>query len=86
MERLSSRGRRNVDVIMPRFPVAILEAKEDSDLVDLGAAENWVARDAMVELSREAINTKLEPKVSDYERFKQILLCSFFSSYASCIA
>lgn len=62
---LSLRGADNVAAILPRISLAVEErAKKDNTTIDLGTAENWLIRDELINLCREAIPEGLVAKVS----------------------
>ncbi|KIX09590.1 uncharacterized protein Z518_00670 [Rhinocladiella mackenziei CBS 650.93] len=66
---LSKRGWSNVDSIMPRIRAQVAErqAKQTTN-IDLSTAENWLIRDELVELCKDAIVTNLEARHMSYPR------------------
>lgn len=62
---LSFRGAANVDAVLPRISAAVAErAKKDNPNIDLGTSENWLIRDELINLCREAIQERLLAKVT----------------------
>ncbi|KAK8092443.1 uncharacterized protein PG998_014928 [Apiospora kogelbergensis] len=52
---LSVRGAANVDAILPRISAAVEErAKKENTNIDLGTSENWLIRDELIALSKDA--------------------------------
>lgn len=61
---LSNRGQLNVDRIMPNVPKSMLEPpEEEDDCIDLSLAENWLIRNEVLEIYKEAISEHYQPKV-----------------------
>jgi len=61
---LSQRGEKNVAVIMPKISSAVTErTTQKNTKIDLSTAENWLIRPEVVNLCKEAIDTKFNAKV-----------------------
>ncbi|KAF2122846.1 1-aminocyclopropane-1-carboxylate synthase 7 [Lophiotrema nucula] len=66
---LSSRGRSNVDAIMPKIKGAIEERKaKKSSKIDLSTAENWLIRSELIDACKAAINQALTSQNFSYPR------------------
>lgn len=63
---LSSRGRNNVDNLMPKIAamVAIKTEQRSTPVVDLGTAENWLMRQELVALFKTKLFERLCDDVS----------------------
>lgn len=60
---LSVRGAANVDAILPRISAAVEErAKKENTNIDLGTSENWLIREELITLSKDAVRDGLLPK------------------------
>lgn len=62
---LSSRGAGNVQTTLEKINAAVEErAKKDNDKIDLGTSENWLIRDELIGICKDAVKNKLVAKVS----------------------
>jgi hypothetical protein len=62
---LSIRGVGNVDAILDKISGAIEErAKKDNNNIDLGTSENWLMREEVIQICKNAIQSNLMMKVS----------------------
>lgn len=63
---LSVRGAANVDAILPRISAAVEErAKKENTNIDLGTSENWLIRDELIALSKDAVRDGLISKARE---------------------
>lgn len=61
---LSQRSNAVVQTIMPRISSAVAErTRMDNPKIDLSTAENWLLRDELAEICKDAISEGLEAKV-----------------------
>jgi hypothetical protein len=61
---LSKRGAANVDAILPSISAALLErTKPTAPRIDLSTAENWLMRNEIIEMTKDAIAQELKPHV-----------------------
>lgn len=57
---LSHRGAANFDAILPRISAAVEErSKKENTNIDLGTSENWLLRNELVGLCKEAVQQNL---------------------------
>ncbi|KAE8163403.1 pyridoxal phosphate-dependent transferase [Aspergillus tamarii] len=64
---LSKRGASNVDAIMPGIRTALLERTRPTvPRIDLSTAENWLLRNEIIELTKDAIRDGLRPHHLSY--------------------
>lgn len=62
---LSARGAGNVDAVFHSISAAVEErAKKENTNIDLGTSENWLIRDELISLCKEAVQDGLLAKVS----------------------
>jgi hypothetical protein len=62
---LSKRGSANVDAIMPRIGAAVAErVMQNNQNIDLGTSENWLIRDELITIYKDAVEKKLTETVS----------------------
>ena len=85
---LSKRAWGNVEDIMPRINAAVQERiRVDNPNIDLSTAENWLIRDEVIAIFKEAIAERLSAQDLSYPRafagFPEVLaaFASFFNSY-----
>ncbi|KAL9084060.1 MAG: hypothetical protein Q9165_008261 [Trypethelium subeluteriae] len=85
---LSMRGWSNVGAIMPKIRGAVAErSRLDNPNIDLATAENWLIRDEIINIYKDAIAKDLEPIHFSYPRafagFPEVLdaLSRFFNAY-----
>lgn len=61
---ISSRGRNNVDAIMPKISALIEEKfKSPASTIDLSTAENWLIRTELMAIYKAGVNDQLEARV-----------------------
>lgn len=65
---LSKRGGANVEAVWPRISKAVAERENtktepQNAPIDLGTSENWLIRDELIELFKEAVNDGLSDRV-----------------------
>ncbi|EAW11041.1 aminotransferase gliI [Aspergillus clavatus NRRL 1] len=64
---LSKRGAANVDAILPSISAALLErTKPTAPRIDLSTAENWLMRNEVIEMTKDAIVQGLKPHHLSY--------------------
>ena len=64
-DAMSARGWSNVSAIMPKISAQVAErSRPDNPNIDLATAENWLIRNEIIEICKEAIQIGLHPKVS----------------------
>ena len=85
---LSKRAWANVEDIMPKIAAAVQErVKVDNPSIDLSTAENWLIRDEVVAMCKEAVVERLSAQDLSYPRafagFPEALaaFASFFNTY-----
>ena len=85
---LSARGWANVGEIMPKISAAVKErVLQDNPSIDLASAENWLIRQELLDICKDAISSKLCAQDLSYPRafagFPEVLeaFASFFNSY-----
>lgn len=76
---LSSRMSSIIATVMPKIAITVAERNStDHPRIDLATVENWVVRDELVAIYKEAIARELSPEVNGFSsRF--ILRCTFLS-------
>ena len=65
--RLSQRGVGNVANLIKRMPKTILDAgntADESSIIDLSVAENWLIRNGILEIQRSVVQDSLQAQVS----------------------
>ena len=65
--RLSQRGVANVTSFIKRMPKNIMDAGNTADesvIVDLSVAENWLIRDEILQIQRRVVQNNLHAEVS----------------------
>lgn len=61
---LSTRGAGNVDAVLPKISAAVEErAKKSNKNIDMGTSENWLIRQELIALCKDAIQEGLAEKV-----------------------
>ncbi|KAI1778792.1 1-aminocyclopropane-1-carboxylate synthase [Hypoxylon cercidicola] len=66
---MSKRGWNNVEAIMPKIRGAVAERKITNNAkIDLSTAENWLIRSELIDICKESIVQRLEPKHLSYPR------------------
>lgn len=61
---LSPRGAGNVDAILEKINAAVEErAKQNNTNIDLGTSENWLIRDELMKICKDAIQNCMVAKV-----------------------
>jgi hypothetical protein len=82
---LSPRGAANVEAIWPRISAAATEREKNSKTgsdelknqipcIDLGTSENWVIREELIELYKNAVHNHLSDRVCN-ARFRPLSSC-----------
>jgi hypothetical protein len=82
---LSSRGAANVEAIWPRISAAATEREKNSQTgteelntqtlcIDLGTSENWVIREELIDLYKNAVHNHLSDRVCN-ARFRLLPSC-----------
>jgi hypothetical protein len=82
---LSVRGAANIDSILPKITAQLAERMQtDNPKIDMSTSENWLMREELVKLYKDAIVQKLKPSVrsscgcnfqqTGYSRFAALVL------------
>jgi aspartate/methionine/tyrosine aminotransferase len=65
--RMSQRGNSNVKTIMPKIGAAVSERSQGTK-IDLASAENWLLRDELLDICKDAITSDLSAQDFSYPR------------------
>jgi aspartate/methionine/tyrosine aminotransferase len=64
---LSARGNSNVAAIMPKISAAVTERSQGTK-IDLASAENWLLREELIDICKDAIASNLHAQDLSYPR------------------